>query len=385
MSLVHAKLILNCRIAIACACAILPAVAGTAEAEPPAEAESVAQPEAFTKATVKSRPTLTHPTPWSAREASVHLRLMVSPEGMPTDVSIVEDRGFHAEDFRREALRYVKGMRFNPATRNGLPVESGPLTQTINFLQLDYKGKEAGVFPEFREELDKFAPLMEAQDYAGAQAHAEWMLRERVKLRYEFAVLQAQLAQILSAAGKTEEALLAVANATSWRAGEPPGYRAGQPPPPNNSDNYVLPRELVIYLLELRMRLAAQLGNLPGALQSFNELAGLETRIADEDPRKLLADKFSEMLESGKPLLFSGRLKTGSWAHVLYHPRFSVIKVEGRISRFQLYCRGERTQFENVVGKEWSLPQGWEGCTVEFYGEPGSSLELVEMPAAAGG
>lgn len=381
----HTQLNLVLRLALACASVSLSAKAIAAEAPSTIEASSAEDLQAFTRARLKSRPTLTHPNPNMPREASVYVRLMISAEGIPTEVSIVEDRGFHNEDFRREAIRYVKGMRFDPATKNGVPVEFGPVVQPIHFSQGIYMDSEMGVMPEFRRELDKIARLMEARDYPGAQFHAEWMLREKVNLRYEFAVLQAQLTQILSASGKTGEALIAAVNATSWRTGDPPGYRAGQPPPANDPRNYVLPRELVIYLLELRLRLLTQLGNLPGALQTYGELAGLETRIKDDDPRKVLAGKLQEMLESGKPLLFKATLKNSFWAHPLYHPRFTVLGVDGSLSHVQLYCRGERAQFDFVAGKEWSLPEGWAECTAEFYGEPGTTLELVEMPAASGG
>jgi hypothetical protein len=368
------------RIAIACAISMLPLASWSAELTkvvPDAPPASPATP-AWKPASVTSRPKLSAP-PDVFREAVVYVRFMVSPEGIPVEAAVQEERGFHSEPFRKEALKYVNGMRFSPATADGVPVLSGPLTQAIRF-GLGLEKAQQGVTIEFRRELDKVAKLMKERDYAGAHFHAEWMLREKVTLGYEYAVLQAQLAQTLAADGRIEEALRAAIGATSRSGTDTPRFRIGEPPPRNNPDSYLLPKDLVVYLLGLRMQLQAQRSDLLGALKTYNELAGLET-LKEGDNRTALADRLVALLQSGDALLFRGEVTREFWSHDLYHPQFTTQNVKGILDIVHLHCRGGFRQFDFVPGEIWSLPPELQDCVVEFYGEPGATLELVEMPA----
>ncbi len=75
--------------------------------------------------------------------------------------------------------------------------DHGPLVQRIHF-SFQMTREEQGVTPEFRAELGKVDQLIKEKDFAGAHFHAQWMLRERVRFNYEYAVLQALLAQTLA-------------------------------------------------------------------------------------------------------------------------------------------------------------------------------------------
>ncbi len=368
------------RIAMTCAISLLslPALSADDDVVTGADSPPAASQPVFKPVTVLSRPVADHPE-GELREALVYVRFMVSPEGHPVEIAVQEERGFHNESYRKEALKYVKAMRFSPATADGVPILYGPITQPLNF-GLGLTKKEQGVTIEFRRELDKVAALMKKRDYAGAHFHAEWMLREKVVLGYEYAVLQAQLAQTLAADGRIEEALHAARGATSRTGSEPARFRIGEPPPRNNPDNYLLPKELMVYLLELRMRLHAQHGDLLEALNTYNELAGLDA-IKDGDPRKALVDQLVALLQSGTALVFNGEVKGEFWSHDLFHPQFTTQNVTGNLDKVHLHCRGGFKEFGYVPGETWSLPAGFEECTVEFYGEPGATLELVEMPA----
>lgn len=368
------------RIAIACMASIIPLAAFSADDvavatsdPPPAAARPV-----FKAATLTRRPEVGHPD-GRAREALVYVRFIVSPEGRPTEIAVLEERGFHDQKYRSESIRAVRGMRFSPATMDGVPVQSGPLIQAFNF-GLALTKEQQGVTPEFRRELDKVAALMKERDYAGAHFHAEWMLREKVVFSYEYAVLQAQLAQALAADGRVEEALHAARGATSRTGSTPVRFRLGEPPPRNNPDNYLLPKDLVVYLLELRMRLHVQHGDLLEALNTYNELAGLDA-LNEGDPRKTIADQLVALLQSGDTLVFNGKVTGEFWSHDLYHPQFTTQNVKGNLDKVHLHCRGGFKEFDYVPGETWNLPAGFDECTVEFYGEPGATLELVEMPA----
>jgi hypothetical protein len=319
--------------------------------------------------------------PAELREAIVYVRFMVSEAGIPTEVAVQEDRGFHTEPFRQAALNGVRGMRFRPALRNGVPVVSGPLFQPITF-GLGHSGEEQAVTPEFSRELGRVEKLLKEGDYAGAHLHARWMLREKVTLRHEFGILHAQLAQTLATAGRYDEALAAAQSATIHTSLEAVGFRVGEPPPPNDASKYLLPKELIVHLLDLRMRLLAQRGDVLGALKTYNELAGLET-LKLGDARTALSEKLIALLQSGKALLYNGEVKVNQepWSHELYHPRFTTKNVQGRLDHIELRCRGQNAEYTYEADTLWTVPPGWERCVVKFHGETGTKLELIELPA----
>lgn len=318
-------------------------------------------------------------------EALVFVRFLISEEGIPDEVKVLEDRGFHTEKFRYEALEHVKRMRFTPATRDGVPVKYGPATMRVRFQQPGFDGV-AGVTGEFRSELRKVEKLRQKKDYAGANFHAEWMLREKTVLQYEFLVLKAQLAQTNFEAGNYEAALQAAMEASRSKvnAAHLSLSNVRQPVPENKPDNYVLPKETVLYLLNLRMQLQVQNGQVVQALESYYELAGLEGKLKADDPRVEIADKLIELLESGRPLVFNGSVENEYWEHNLIYPRYTLRNVTGQLSKMHLHCRGnfQESAFSGVT--VWTVPEGWEACVVEFYGDADSKFQLVELPADAG-
>jgi hypothetical protein len=367
-------------IALACAATWQPASAPCAEAE--AEAGQAAESSAavakplFTPPAILSKPNLMHP---AQREALVFVRLLISPEGKPTQVEVLEERGFHDAAYRKLALQFVQGMRYQPATINGIPVEYGPTVQTLKF-GMDLPAAQQGITYEFRYELNKVEKLLRNGDFAGANHHAEWMLREKVRLNYEFAVLQAELGRTHAAAGHDAEALAAIKLATERATTENPGFKLRAPPPPNDPSKYLLPKDLIISLLDLRMRLLARQGELLGALKTYNEMAGLAA-IRPEDPRAVLAEKIASLLEGTTALVFPARVSKEYWPHELVRPHFTVRNVKGELGIIHLHCRGRYVEHNYAPGSDWSVPDGWEDCVVEFYGEPGTTFELVELPA----
>lgn len=339
-------------------------------------------PPRFTPVSLVSRPEITSPD--SSREALVYVRFLVSRTGIPDQVEVIADRGFHTEPFRETALQFVRGMRFTPATAHGTAVEYGPLTLPVSFSSVldPLLPEEKGVTPQFRRELNKVTRMLKEKDYEGAHRHADWMLRDTVILRYEYVALQAQLAQTHATVGNLDQALEAAIAATSRTVTESSGFKLRQPAPPNKASNYILPVEAVTYLLELRMQLEARRGELLLALKTFNEMAGL-ARIKPDDPRAQLADRLVSLLESGNTLLLNARIDKEYWSHELYHPRFTVKNVAGEIDEVHLHCRGGGSVFAFVRNEAWDVPPDWEGCTVEFYGTRGTTFEFLEQPLAA--
>lgn len=361
-------------------CLVLCMIAAVPAAAAEAETEQASAPQ-YTPFKVLSRPEVENPD--ITREALVYIRLVISAEGLPVQITIDEERSFYNEAFRKVALSYVQGMRFEPARLNGKAVEAGPVVQRVSFRTFG-KGETDFVTDEFRYELNKVGRLLQKKDYAGANVHAEWMLREKVKLQYEFAVLQAQLAQTHAAVGHVDEALTAAAAATVSTVTDMPAFRLRRPVPRNDPRNYLLPQELVVFLLELRMQLEASKGEVLRALKTYEELAGLK-KIKPEDKPALLAERLAGLLENGRPLGIGGKVEKEFWSHDQYHPAFTVTNVKGKVDLFHAHCRGSFHEYDYVDGRTWTLPSGEESCVVEVYGDPGTTFTFVEMPGEVAG
>lgn len=368
------------RTALACLLLGEPAISNGAEpqATQPAQTPAPSVHEQPTFPVLTRRPSLEFPITPEQREAIVQVRFMINEAGRTTDLKIVEERSFYTRDFADAALRFVRNMRFTPAMLGDKPVASGPYIQPVNYYLL--KPEEQGITEEFRRELQKVTAIARSGDMAGAHFHAEWMLRENVRFIYEFAVLQAQLAETHAAVGNVDEALQAATKATNRRSMQTQRFVLRQPIPPNRASNYLLPEELVVSLLGLRMRLAIQRGSIMEALEAYAELAGL-IDMKPDDPRAITAERLTELLESGRPLGIQGKIAIGqeSWNHRLFHDSFTIRNLQGRIDEIQVYCATHRLQIPYVPDSLWRAPKDWGNCRVEIDGDTGTTFEFIEI------
>jgi len=99
---------------------------------PAAAAPSPAPAAAATAPVAISQPPPVYPRAALRRreQGTVLLRIMVGPDGVPTDVSLVEGSGSRYLD--RAATEAARKWRFRPAMRNGQPV-SGEVRAPISF------------------------------------------------------------------------------------------------------------------------------------------------------------------------------------------------------------------------------------------------------------
>lgn len=99
---------------------------------PPAATPAAAPTGAYTPPVAISQPKPVYPRAALRRNESgnVLLRIMVGPDGVPTDVSLIEGSGSRYLD--RAATDAVRKWRFRPAMRNGQPV-SGEVRAPVSF------------------------------------------------------------------------------------------------------------------------------------------------------------------------------------------------------------------------------------------------------------
>lgn len=125
------------------------------------------------------------------REAYVIVEFDVLANGKTANVRVA-DGGFHEKRFADAALLAVRRSTWQPRRLNGVAVDSPGMRKGIRF---SIQEMEPGVTKEFLDEARKVEDLLKKGDFAGGEFHAQWMLAEKVTLNYEYALLQAQLAQ----------------------------------------------------------------------------------------------------------------------------------------------------------------------------------------------
>lgn len=301
------------------------------------------------------------------------LRLTVSTAGTVVDVQVF-DRGFASQEFIDSAIRYVKGYRFKPGTRDGVPVEQY-LLQPFTFST----GRHPAIGPQFVRESRKVAELIESGDLAGGNFHAEWMLSEVVRTRYESLALQGALAQTHARVGNYSRAIEAVRSATR-RTKPAPEFALHGKTPRNSPENYVLSdRDYIADLLELKLRLAVRLGLALEGLMAFQELEGL-VKIKPDDQRAQIAARLAANLEGNSDLVGIVKLNEGGgWRHELFRRSFTLGQVQGAVKEISLDCAEESRLLEYGKGLDWTVPAGWTDCSISISGDPGTSLSIVEF------
>jgi hypothetical protein len=311
------------------------------------------------------------------REALVILTFDVLANGKVANIRLA-DGGFHEQRFVDAASRALKKSTWRPKHIDGQAVETVGVRQAFNFAIV---AMEPGITKEFRVELDKVDDFLKKGDFAGGHFHAQWMLSEVVKLKYEYAVLQAQLARTYASVGRIREAIARATQATARPNVPWPEYLQLQATtPPNKPSNYLLSKEIVIALLEMRMRLLASKGLLLEAMQAYYEMAGLEMPKPD-DPLAEFAGLLAAKIQGSDPLV--GEIEIGEsrgWRQYLSRRSFSLDKVEGAISYVHVRCSAKSQSFEFKPGVDWHIPVSWGICAADVEAEPGTTFNFVEFP-----
>lgn len=161
---------------------------------------------------------------------------------------------------------------------------------------------------------------------------------------------------------------------------ESPPFRLHQPIEPIPASEYLLRKELIVAVLDTRMRLTAQKGMLLESLKTYHELAGL-TPLEPDDPRVAFAARLEAALESNALLRADIELsEEKTWRHELFRHQFTLQRVEGEIDGMKLNCTGREQLLQYRPQWEWTIPAHWGDCALTVTGKAGTHFEIVELP-----
>lgn len=73
------------------------------------------------------------------------------------------------------------------------------------------------------------------------------------------------------------------------------------------------------------------------------------------------------------------RIGREPWRHTLRHRTFTIANFNGELRSLELDCDGRTMRLEWELGLEWTVPEGWEACTLRIDGEPTTTFALYEF------
>ncbi len=278
-------------------------------------------------------------------------------------------------EVEQAVLQQLRNMRFQPATRNGTPVEvpAEPVVYTwILDLPREMSPRFADIYRQAwdyysQEDYDAaFEQAVELKSYPGRNA------LEEVK----FQILAASLASRWKDGAAELQHLSRVVEFQSLAMD-------------NNFKNTYVPHDQFLQILgrildlQLQRMMLADAGNTLDRMQRLGrgsplvEEAAARYRTAEQDYRSR-----PEVVVSGElvPLYQGG---SGSWKSGLTRTEFSISGVHGRVGAVYLVCSGGEKPLRYPSTTHWQVPAGWQNCGVEVVGQAGTRLKLHQYAPGA--
>lgn len=342
------------------------AAQAVAHAQPAEDCESpTADIPGFAVAVPVERPKIRYPKAaeddWS--EGWVLLEFTVTPQGVPTKMSVVDAMG--PKDFVKVAVDGVSRWRFKPATRNGAPVEQSLYDVEVQFL---FEG--AGNAADHREFVVKYNRArghIRNNRPDAAITELERAFRSRLNL-YEAAMGSFVLAVAYMQKEDWERALYHARHANIYQG-------------------KYLEKGMVPHAHMQEIELNARTGNFREAVCGFEQLKKVDAKLAAPDtPLGKMMEGLDAAMKAKDPLGIDGRLAKhplvddapAVWRHRLLRSKFWFTQINGEVKSYRLACAG--TSHEAAIDTEtlWNVPTQAGGCVLRVEGAPGATFKLVE-------
>lgn len=293
------------------------------------------------------------------QEGWVQLSYVISDEGKVLDPVIEDSSG--VKGFNRAALRAINEWTFEPASRNGEPVQQCQ-NRVMLYFKLD-RGTQ-GVRRNFRRRYMKLAEALETN-----VDEAETLLTELKALDswnlYEDARLWTMDALVAKNTGDKERELQSISRALY--AAETPAYIG------EDTYRYLLVRQ---FTLQLDINRYADALDTFAAIEDVGmpepEMSGIRTAVA----------QINDLLASERPVVSHKNIGSqGALSHRLLRSQFSVNKIDGQLSSLDIRCDNHRVKYTVTEDAVWQIPDSWGQCFVRFEGHQGSAFDVVELAA----
>lgn len=311
--------------------------------------------------------TVEYPTISAMRqqEAWVELIFMVSKDGHPFDIRVLELSGH--QNFATQAVEAVSNAKYQPATLDGVAVDSSVL-QRFRFELRDSEPAASKAF------VRKYRLLMRSID-KGDLKKTHKMMKKLVQVGvnnlYEDAYLNlAKFKYAVAENASHAEQLGYLSRALEGR----------------RQEKY-LPKNL--FLSSLKMKFSLEV-----LVQDYAAARNTYTKMAQLDETGDVQREFQELYEQidllrREPLLYGLEARVGrggTWNIDLFLNRFSLHDINGQLDELKLYCSARHAVLPVVLDREYIVPEAYGDCTLTAIGKPDTEFTLqqftAELPAS---
>jgi TonB family protein len=301
-------------------------------------------------------------------EGWVVVSYVISPAGEVIEPMIEDSSG--VEILEEEALRTVSDWRYEPAKRNGVPVE-----QSMMNVQLRYVIGERGVGRDFKRAYDELVALMDGKDFEAARPLLEKLeFGGRTNLTEDAWFWWLNVAYLEGTKSTDDEAkITALARAMGYFRDD------------------LLDRGLFVVASERLFALQVQKGDLAAARWVYERLRDSRTAFRSSryrpamDAMTPVYEQIQQIIAGDGTLVMSAEITNHAyWVHALLRRSFSMAEIVGRVDVVDIRClRGTKRYDSFPADALWQVPESWGDCGVYIKGEPGTTFKFEEYSAAA--
>lgn len=295
------------------------------------------------------------------RQGWAELSFVVSRDGKVVD-PVIENSSGNAR-FERAAITTVSEWLYEPATRDGEPVEQCRTNMLVSF------ALEGGLRESrsFAKRYNGIAAEIKAGDFDRAQAGIDNLFGNDRLTMYEIAHTRVLAGRLAEAMDNDREALRhyhkAIVSNGLWMKDETHARVLWS----------VAALELQVGSLSAGFRHYDKLveivgpgGDNQGLTNYVREVrAELETRTVLETPADLHASSSCEECAV-------------TWKHVLLRRHFGLDEIQGTLDNVDIRCDWKRVVDTAREGVTWSVPGEWGNCHLLVTGAAGSTFSVLE-------
>ncbi len=300
------------------------------------------------------------------REAWVHITYCIDETGDIKNVSVLDSVG--NERFDKAAIETVQNWEYEPASQDGKPVWQSRNNVLISFA---LEGEGLGASKKFIRKFRRIGMYIEDGNLQEAD-DLFWTVYNTYDLNmYELAKLWAQRVRYEATVGDLYKLDMALHRATA-------------------SHGEWIDKRSYIRLLTFRTQVELQIGKYDAAKHSFNDLVD----ITKEDAEEVLAlrpsfERLQEMITGNQILKVYAEVRSrgdcafcdDSWDFTPVRDDFTFANIQGNLNSIDMRCDNKRFESDILELVEWHIPEKWGKCHVQVYGEPGTTFEVLLLPA----
>ena len=302
----------------------------------------------------------------AGREGWVRISYVIDTKGVPTGLFVEASNGI--ERFERRALEWAADLRYEPATLNGIPVAQARNGYRITF----GLGEITGLTRQFKKHYQRAHEALVENRLGDAEVHiATAAARPSLNLREEawLATLSGRLCQ---AREQLECMLEAFADALAY-GGES------------------VDADVLRAVAQAKLVAELKASRFAEARRTYTSLAGLIGEETAEAQFTAAMERMDALIASADPIQLEGMLNRpgaatdgpGIWSFEPVRRRPALLEVEGAVKQLQVRCSAYSATIEPQAGRAWRLPEEWRKCHLYFFGDPGTTILVEEMPVAA--